>query len=175
VTVTGAADLVKDGGTVTHLLVLSTNTTWSNETLSITLPSGYSAACVNGSSNTSFAFGADGLGNGNDTINCTVTYAASSTDAAAGVILGGQVIATLTDSTPAEVNITGCTLPDSPVYTGSAVSAAGVALSVNETKYLSGKSSLCGASGGVLHTDSANCLCPLDGMQKRRWQDVCLW
>lgn len=142
IAVTGGADLVKDGGTVVFSLVLSPGSSWSNETLSITLPSGYSPVCKNATDNATIVLGTEGL-TGTYNVTCTVTYTVNSTDAEAGVIPGGEVIATLTDasSPPIDRNITGCTLPNVPVYTGSSVQDVGVALAPGEALYLSGKHS----------------------------------
>jgi hypothetical protein len=74
-------------------------------------------------------------------ITCTVTHTVVAADSEAGVVTGGPVQATLTDANtpPVVTDITGCSLPNVPVYTGSVVQAAGVALAAGETKYLSGE------------------------------------
>jgi hypothetical protein len=63
-------------------------------------------------------------------------------DAAAGVITNVTVQAALTADPALNETIGACSLPDVPVYTGSVVQAAGVALAAGETKYLSGETVL---------------------------------
>jgi hypothetical protein len=137
---TGGDDLVKAGGVVTYTLVLSTNTTWPEDTaLNMTLPSGYAIGecSVNGS----IPFIQDTPLTGNDSVTCIINRTVDSVDAGAGSILGGDVIVTMVNRTDLALaqNVSGCTLPNVPVYTGSLIEGAGVALAAGETKFLTGK------------------------------------